>query len=132
MPWPIFIVLTANSNKIVRSLARHERSYVRAEVSLREKQIVISITDVKDFIDLDKETIFAVHQALGLPADEAITLARQLLANETGLIILHHMFRDQIADAEANFQSSHEYEIRQAYAYFSRKYPLPHVLPAAH
>lgn len=89
---------------------------------------MISITDVKDFIDLDKETLFAVHQALGLPAAEAITLARQLLATETGLIILHHMFRDQIADAVTNFQPSRENEMRQAYAYFSRKYPLPHVL----
>jgi hypothetical protein len=89
---------------------------------------VISIIDVKDFIDLDKETVFAVHQALGLPADEAICLAHQLLASETGLTILHHMFRDQIADARANFQATREHEIRQAYAYFSRKYPLPHVL----
>lgn len=89
---------------------------------------MISITDVKDFIDLDKETVFAVHLALGLPPAEAITLAHQLLASETGLIILHHMFRDQIADAVTNFQPSHEHQIRQAYAYFSRKYPLPHVL----
>lgn len=89
---------------------------------------MISITDVKDFIDLDKETVFAVHLALGLPAAEAITLAHQLLASETGLIILHHMFRDQIADAVTNYQPSQEHEIRQAYAYFSRKYPLPHVL----
>jgi hypothetical protein len=89
---------------------------------------MISIIDVKDFIDLDKETVFAVHQALGLPAGETLTLARQLLSSETGLTILHHMFRDQIADAEANFQASREHEIRQAYAYFSRKYPLPHML----
>ncbi len=89
---------------------------------------MISITDVKDFIDLDKETVYAVHQALGLPADQAITLAHQLLATETGLIVLHHMFRDQIADAKANGQSSREREMRQAYAYFARKYPLPHVL----
>ena len=89
---------------------------------------MISITDIKDFIDLDKETVFAVRLALGLPAAEAITLAHQLLANETGLIILHHMFRDQIADAEMNHQPSREYEIRQAYAHFARKYPLPHVL----
>lgn len=89
---------------------------------------MLSITDVKDFIDLDKETVYAVHQALGLSAVETIAMARQLLSSETGLIVLHHMFRDQIADAEANFQSSRETEMRQAYAYFSRKYPLPHVL----
>jgi hypothetical protein len=89
---------------------------------------VISITDIKDFIDLDKETVYAVHQAQGLPADEAITLAHQLLATETGLIVLHHMFRDQIADAEANRQASRATEMRQAYAYFARKYPMPHVL----
>lgn len=86
---------------------------------------MISIIDVKDFIDLDQETVCAVHQALSLPADEAIVLARQLLASETGLTILHHMFRDQIAAAAADFQPLREADLRQAYAYFSRKYPLP-------
>ena len=89
---------------------------------------MISIIDVKDFMDLDRETVHAVHHALGLSASETITLAHQLLTTETGLTILHHMFRDQIADAEANCQPLREKEIRQAYAYFSRKYPLPHVL----
>jgi len=88
---------------------------------------VISIIDVKDFIDLDMETVYAVHHALGVPADEAITLARQLLANESGLTILHYMFRDQIADAEVGFQTSREKEMRQAYAHFARKYPLPYL-----
>ena len=89
---------------------------------------MLSIIDVKDFIDLDKETVNAVHHALGLPADEAIALAQQLVASEAGLIVLHHMFRDQIADARANFQPSRENETRQAYAHFARKYPLPHFL----
>lgn len=79
-------------------------------------------------MDLDRETVHAVHRALGLSAAETITLAHQLLITETGLTILHHMFRDQIADAETNCQLSREKEIRRAYAYFSRKYPLPHVL----
>ena len=55
-------------------------------------------------------------------------MARQLLASETGLTVLHHMFRDQIAAAEGDCQSILETELRQAYAYFARKYPLPHVL----
>ena len=44
---------------------------------------MISIIDVKDFIDLDKETLYVVHQALGLPANETIALAQQLLATES-------------------------------------------------
>ncbi|MBT9520691.1 MAG: hypothetical protein IV101_07320 [Dechloromonas sp.] len=89
---------------------------------------MISIIDVKDFIDLDKETVYAVHHALEVPVDEAITLAHQLLASESGLTILHHMFLDQIAAAKQNFQLSREKEMRQAYAYFARKYPLPQLL----
>ncbi|MBK7415697.1 MAG: hypothetical protein IPJ38_11885 [Dechloromonas sp.] len=99
-----------------------------AGVTPLEKQSVLSIIDVKDFIDLDKETVNAVHQTFGLPADETIALAQQLLSTESGLITLHHMFRDLIADAEANFQSFRENELRQAYAHFARKYPLPHIL----
>lgn len=60
---------------------------------------MISIIDVKDFIDLDKETLYVVHQALGFPTNETIALAQQLLATESGLLVLHHMFRDQIAEA---------------------------------
>lgn len=89
---------------------------------------MISIIDVEDFIDLDKETVYAVQKALGLPADETIFLARQLLASETGLIVLHHMFRDQIEDAGVNSQPHSEIEFRRAYAHFTRKYPLPHIL----
>jgi hypothetical protein len=89
---------------------------------------VISIIDVKDFIDLDRETVYAVQKALGLPAEETIALAHQLLATEAGLVVLHHMFRDQIADACANRQLYRENEVRHAYAHFARKYPLPHIL----
>ncbi len=89
---------------------------------------MLSIVDVKDFIDLDHETVYAVRHALGLPADDSIGLAKQLLATEGGLTVLHHMFRDLIAASEADFQSEHKKEIRQAYAHFSRKYPLPHIL----
>lgn len=89
---------------------------------------MLSIIDVKDFIDLDKETVDAVYQTYGLPADETVALAQQLLSSESGLTTLHHMFRELIAEAEANFQSSRESEMRQAYAHFARKYPLPHIL----
>jgi len=93
-----------------------------------EGNSVISIIDVKDFIDLDKETLYVVHQALELPANETIALAEQLLATESGLLVLHHMFRDQIAEAGKNSQPYRENEMRQAYAHFARKYPLPHIL----
>ena len=99
-----------------------------AGVTPLEKQSVLSIIDVKDFIDLDKETVNAVQEALGLPADKAIALAQQLLTSEGGLTVLHHMFRDLIADAGENSQPSRENEMRQAYAHFARKYPLPHIL----
>ena len=97
-------------------------------VAPREEDKVISIIDVKDFIDLDSETVNAVHQTLGLPVDETIALAHQFLATESGLIVLHHMFRDRIEEARTNARPSRESEIRQAYAHFARKYPLPHIL----
>ena len=53
---------------------------------------MLSITDIKDFIDLDRETVFIVTGATGLSPEESTLLARQLLASEQGLTILHHMF----------------------------------------
>ncbi len=86
---------------------------------------MLSITDIKDFIDLDQETVAIVAGATGLDADEAVHFARQLLASEQGLTILHHMFRDQIAEVAEDFQPARVEHLRAAYAYFSRKYPLP-------
>ena len=82
---------------------------------------MLSITDLRDFIDLDVETVRAVESATGLSEALSATLARQLLGSANGLSILHHMFCDQIADASAG----QALELRRAYAYFSRKYPLP-------
>ena len=89
---------------------------------------MLSITDLRDFIDLDHETVQAVHRATGLSDPESITLARQLLASERGIHMLHHMFRDQITDASATSDLSREQELRRAYSYFVRKYPMPHML----
>ena len=88
---------------------------------------MLSITDLLDFIDLDVETVRAVTHATGLGTEESAALARQLLSSAQGLSVLHHMFIDQIAEAEAGFHWSREKEMRRAYAYFSRKYPLPAV-----
>lgn len=84
---------------------------------------MLSITDLRDFIDLDVETVRAVEAATDLPEALCTTLARQLLNSENGLTILHHMFRDQIAEADPRGHVRQELE--RAYAYFSRKYPLP-------
>jgi len=89
---------------------------------------VISIIDLEDFIGLDKETVYVVQKALGLPADEPISLARELLSSETGLTVLNHMFRDQIEVARVSAQPHCEIEFRRDYAHFTRNYPLPHIL----
>ncbi len=86
---------------------------------------MLSIIDLMDFIDLDVETLYIVNKATCLPAADSAILARQLLAAENGISILHHMFRDQIADAAASVELSDETELRRAYRYFSRKYPVP-------
>lgn len=86
---------------------------------------MLSITDLQDFIDLDMDTIHVVTKAARLPVADAITLACQLLSSQQGISILHHMFRDQIADAAARCEPIRQKELRRAYTYFSRKYPLP-------
>ena len=88
---------------------------------------MLSINDIKDFIDLDRETVFIVTGATGLSPEESTLLARQLLASEQGLTILHHMFLDQIAAAADDFLPARAESLRAAYVYFSRKYPLPNL-----
>lgn len=84
---------------------------------------MLSITDLRDFIDLDIETVHIVQDSAHLPPKEATSLARQLLASESGLAILHHMYRDQLAATDD--RDARGEELRQAYRYFARKYPLP-------
>ena len=86
---------------------------------------MLSITHIKDFIDLDGETVNIVAGATGLSDEESVALARQFLASEEGLLILHHMYRDQIAAVADDFLPARAETLRAAYAYFSRKYPLP-------
>ncbi len=86
---------------------------------------MLSITDLRDFIDLDHETVAAVKRATGLSDAEAVSLARQFLASQHGILTLHHMFRDQIDEAARRFELAREQELRRAYSGFARKYPLP-------
>lgn len=85
---------------------------------------MLSIIDIKDYIDLDFETIEVVKKATRLPIEESIVLARQCLDTDHGRSLLHHMFLDQIADAAASYERALEAELRRAYRHFTRKYPL--------
>jgi len=89
---------------------------------------MLSITDLKDFIDLDHETVQIVHEATKLPEGQAIALAVELLKTPRGIYSLHEMFRDQIKLAADRLQLSREQQLRKSYAYFSRKYPVPRLL----
>lgn len=86
---------------------------------------MLSITDLLDFIDLDRATVELVSKATGLPVAESTTLASQLLATEQGVSILHHMYLDQISAATAPAALPCQENIRQSYRHFSRKYPIP-------
>lgn len=89
---------------------------------------MLSITDLLDFIDLDRETVNVVKDAAQLPDDQAVMLAEELLKSQRGIFTLHQMFRDEIAAAASRFQLGRERNLRKAYAYFSRKYPMPRML----
>ncbi len=89
---------------------------------------MLSITDLLDFIDLDRETIQIVNNATRLPEAEATAMASELLRTHHGIHLLHEMFKDQIAEAAAAYEITRERSLRKAYAYFSREYPIPYRL----
>lgn len=89
---------------------------------------MLSITDLLDFIDLDRETVQIVSDATRLPETEASAMASELLRTHRGIYLLHEMFRDQIAAATAACEIVRAGSLRKAYMYFSRKYPIPHML----
>jgi predicted HD phosphohydrolase len=89
---------------------------------------MLSITDLLDFIDLDRETVQIVNDATQLPEAEATAMASELLRTHRGIYLLHEMFKDQIAEAAADHAISGNAVCAKTYAYFSRKYPIPHML----
>jgi hypothetical protein len=89
---------------------------------------MLSIIDLRDFIDLDNETVRIVNESTQLSDAQATTLARELLSTERGIHALHEMFREQIAEAASSHELFRERELRKAYAYFARKYPMPRML----
>ena len=86
---------------------------------------MLSITDLLDFIDLDRDTVLIVAAATGLPAEPAIALARELLASRRGILTLHHMFRDERTRADELGHMLRVRELDRAYRHFARKYPQP-------
>ncbi|MCB1914399.1 MAG: hypothetical protein KDG52_01580 [Rhodocyclaceae bacterium] len=83
---------------------------------------MLSITDLLDFIDLDPETVRIVGRATGLGDDDSVALARQLLASEDGIALIHHMYRDH-PDIRQDATMDRDYHR------FARKYPLPGAFP---
>jgi hypothetical protein len=67
---------------------------------------MLSITDLLDFIDLDRETVQIVNDATQLPEAEATAMASELLRTHRGIYLLHEMFKDQIAEAAAAYEIS--------------------------
>lgn len=89
---------------------------------------MLSIIDLRDFIDLDNETVQIVNESTELSSEGATELARELLRTTHGIYTLHAMFQDQISLAAENFDLRRERALRKAYNYFARKYPMPKVL----
>ena len=86
---------------------------------------MLSIIDLLDFMDLDKETVQIVNDAARVSDAEATEMARGLLTSEQGIQLLHAMFRDQLVAATEHGQLGREKHLRKSYAYFCRKSPMP-------
>jgi len=86
---------------------------------------MLSIIDLLDFMDLDRETVQIVNDATRVSDEEAAELAKGLLRSERGIQLLHEMFRDQLAAATDLPLLGRERHLRKSYAYFCRKYPMP-------
>ena len=65
---------------------------------------MLSIIDLLDFMDLDKETVQIVNDAARVSDAEATEMARGLLTSEQGIQLLHAMFRDQLVAATEHGQ----------------------------
>ncbi len=86
---------------------------------------MLTLADCLDFIDLDRDTIDVIAEHEQLPAMVAAELGNALLADLRGIHRLHQMHRELIAHAAEHRHLAHEKTLRQIYARFRRKYPMP-------
>lgn len=89
---------------------------------------MLSITDLLDFIDLDKETVQVVDRATRLPDEEAAAMAAELLRTHRGIYLLHEMFKDQIAEAAAACEIVQERSLRNLRLLLTEVPDSPHAL----
>lgn len=86
---------------------------------------MLSLTDCLDFIDLDRATIEVIAEHQHIPPVVAAELGDKLLASAKGIYRIHEMHRDLIAKAAQTNHLAREKALRQIYAVFTRKYPMP-------
>ncbi|HRQ58381.1 MAG TPA: hypothetical protein PLN31_13255 [Azoarcus taiwanensis] len=86
---------------------------------------MLSLTDCLDFIDLDRATVEIIAEHEHLPTVVATELGDKLLATQKGIYRIHEMHRNLIAIAAEKGSLAREKELRQLYAAFTRKYPMP-------
>ncbi len=90
---------------------------------------MLSLTDCLDFVDLDSTTIEVISIHEDLPMIVAAELGHQLLADLRGIYRLHQMHRELMRRCAERGQLAEEKKLRQTYAAFKRKYPIPRQLP---
>ena len=88
---------------------------------------MLSIIDLRDFTDLDNETVQIINETTQLSDAQATALARAA-SHRTGI---HTCTRCSWGtDRPGGREPRHlpERDLRKVYTYFARKYPMPRML----
>jgi hypothetical protein len=87
--------------------------------------IMLSLRDCLDFVDMDSATIEVIAQHQHLSDIVAAELGNELIKDLRGIHAIHLMHRELIAHAAEQSNLEEEQRLRKLYTAFSRKYPMP-------
>lgn len=92
---------------------------------------MLSMDDLLDYCELDRDEIAAVAEHEHLPMAVAAELSETLLTTPQGIAELHRMLLDDIEHAQESGNKVHLCELARAYQHLQKTHPLASALRRA-
>lgn len=92
---------------------------------------MLSMDDLLDYCELDRDEIAAVAEHEHLPMAVAAELSEALLSTPEGIVQLHQMVLDDIEHAQEVGNKAHVCELARTYLHLEQTHPLQTALRRA-
>ena len=86
---------------------------------------MLSLTDILDYSDVDRELIMALAEYHHVPVMLALQMSMAMMSNARGMFELHQTMQDMMAKAAADGMLERERNLREIYDRLRTNHPSP-------